>query len=217
MDAIDLLLQRDEMQSAKSILKTLKDRYEIGRHLIDPWRVVLVGPPNVGKSSLLNRLLGYTRAIVHDQAGTTRDILAEQTSIDGWPIELIDGAGIRTASDAIEATGIAMTAERVATADLALILVDPTVGWTTTHDEILNLCTKKVLVVLTKSDLLGSASYQFKFSDDRLEYVATSSLTGAGADELLNAIVHRLVPTALDRGAAVPFRKRHMEWIDSIV
>ena len=209
-----LLMERDIFQATKRLTQ-LNDRSQLGSHLVEPWRVVLAGPPNSGKSSLLNMLLGYTRAIVHEQAGTTRDSLAERSSFDGWPIELVDGAGIRTATDAIEALGIEQTLERIASADCTLLLVDRTTLWTDTHHQILNHCSGKVVLVLTKSDLIGvEPSNICKSITTRVE---TSSVTGSGLKELMNAVVSFLVPQTLCEGDPVPFRQRHRDLLAAVM
>ena len=212
-----LLIEREIFQATKRLTQ-LSARSQLGSHLIEPWRVVLAGPPNSGKSSLLNMLLGYTRAIVHEQAGTTRDLLAERSSFDGWPIELIDGAGIRTATDAIEATGIEQTLERIASADCTLLLVDRTKSWTETHHQILNHCSGKVVLVVTKSDLIGVDIIE---SNDRTgnipksitTRIETSSVTGAGIKELMKAVVSFLAPQTLCECDPVPFRQRHRDML----
>ncbi len=212
-DAIQSLLIEGNLAEAKLRLGQLNDRSMLGRHLIEPWRVVLAGPPNVGKSSLLNLLLGYTRAIVHEQAGTTRDLLTERTSFEGWPIELVDSAGIRTATDSIEAKGIEQSLERIATADCTLLLVDPVEGWTETHDEILAQCSERVILVMTKSDMAHQNDVDLKDSDRLHRRVKTSSVTEEGLAELMRVVVSVLVPQALSPGDPVPFRQRHREKI----
>ncbi len=216
--AIQAMMNERNMAEAKERLRQLNDRSHVGSHLIEPWRVVLAGPPNVGKSSLLNLLLGYTRAIVHEQAGTTRDLLTERTSFDGWPIELVDSAGIRAAEDSIEAVGVQQSLGRIATADCTLLLVDDVSGWTETHDEILSRCSERVILVKTKSDLLPQNKSNVGLVDAktsvRLSHcVKTSSITGDGLEELMRVVVSVLVPLCLSPGDPVPFRKSHREKI----
>ena len=215
---IQSLRTSGDIEEATRRLERLDSRSQTGSHLIDPWRVVLAGPPNTGKSSLLNLLLGYSRAIVHDQAGTTRDLLAERSSFDGWPIELVDGAGIRTASDAIELAGIERSLHRITTADCTLLTIDASIGWTETHSRILDHCTGKVVFVVTKCDLSPEAQPELRHLPKSIaisnqERVYTSSVTGAGLNELMIAVVSVLIPAPIKAGEAVPFRQHHREFI----
>ena len=100
-----------------SLLPRLAALAPVGRHLVDPWRVVLAGPPNVGKSSLINALAGFERSVVAAVAGTTRDVVTVRVAFDGWPVELSDTAGLRDAGEELEAEGIARTKARVESAD----------------------------------------------------------------------------------------------------
>jgi len=219
LDTIKSMMIAGNTAEAIRRLTQLNARAELGRHLIEPWQVVLAGPPNSGKSSLLNMLLGYSRAIVHEQAGTTRDLLEERSSFDGWPIELVDGAGIRTATDAIESTGIEQTLQRIATADCTLLLVDRVTGWTQTHDQILNHCSGSVVLVNTKSDLtrVGDHERLNSIPDSITMRVDTSSVTGDGVKELMNSVVSILVPQPLLPGHPVPFRQRHRDMIKDLI
>ncbi len=222
LDTIKSMLIASNTTEAIRRLTQLNARAEPGRHLIEPWRVVLAGPPNSGKSSLLNMLLGYSRAIVHEQAGTTRDLLEERSSFDGWPIELVDGAGIRMATDAIETIGIEQTLQRIATADCTLLLVDQTTGWTQTHDQILAHSSGRVVLVNTKSDLNtvdanATDSLNSSIPDSITMRVDTSSVTGAGLKELMNTVVSILVPQPLLPGDPVPFRQRHRDRIRDLI
>ena len=115
---------RERLREASDQLVLLRRAAERGRRLRDGLHVVLVGPPNAGKSSLLNALAGSERAIVTDIAGTTRDLLQETLRIDGVELTLVDTAGLRDAGDAIEAEGIRRARAELARADLALALVD---------------------------------------------------------------------------------------------
>ncbi len=219
LDRIKTMVIAGNTAEAEKRLTQLNDRSELGRHLIEPWRVVLAGPPNSGKSSLLNMLLGYSRAIVHEQAGTTRDLLEERSSFEGWPIELVDGAGIRMATDAIETIGIEQTLQRIATSDCALLLVDRTTGWTHAHDQILDQCSGRVVLVNTKSDLKRvGADVQLRHIPESItRRVDTSSVTGFGLKELMNTVVSILVPQTLLPGDPVPFRQRHRDIIKDLI
>ena len=97
---------------------------DLGLHLISPWEVVVCGRPNVGKSSLINAIVGYARSIVFDEPGTTRDVVTTETVLDGWPIHLSDTAGLRENADRLESAGIELARERLQFAECRLILVD---------------------------------------------------------------------------------------------
>ena len=102
----------------------MRGRVEFGRHLTEPWLVVLAGPPNAGKSSLLNALAGYGRALVSPTAGTTRDALGVTIAVDGWPVRLTDTAGLRETADPLEAAGVARAREVLAEADAVIDVAD---------------------------------------------------------------------------------------------
>ncbi|MEO6227108.1 MAG: tRNA uridine-5-carboxymethylaminomethyl(34) synthesis GTPase MnmE [Thermomonas sp.] len=124
LDTLGGTALREQLAAVRSDLTRLQGEAERGQKLRDGLHVVLVGPPNVGKSSLLNALAGSDRAIVTDIAGTTRDLLRETIRLDGVELTLVDTAGLREAGDAIEAEGIRRAKDELGRADLALIVVD---------------------------------------------------------------------------------------------
>ena len=91
--------------------------------------MVIAGPPNVGKSSLINALLGFQRAIVFDLPGTTRDVVTAVTALDGWPVELSDTAGLRSSDDPLELAGIEQAHRQAAAADCLLLVFDASQPW----------------------------------------------------------------------------------------
>jgi tRNA modification GTPase len=186
---------------------------DVGAHLIHPWRVVLCGPPNVGKSSLLNRLLGYDRAVVHDRAGTTRDLLAESTSIEGWPVILIDSAGIRRSTHEIEGQGIERAHRAIASADRLLLLVDPLQGWTMEHESIWRVASHRCLLIQTKADIPSLSMQRHPLPSEPLK---VSAVSGEGVEGLMRAIAESLVAQLPPPGAAVPFRTEHIERLISM-
>jgi tRNA modification GTPase len=169
----------------------------LGTRLVEPWRIVLAGPPNVGKSSLVNRLVGYERSIAFDQPGTTRDVLVVRSVLAGLPVEFSDTAGLRESSDELEAEGIARTRQAVASADLVLLLADASGPWLPEYDELLRSAPAAILVH-HKRDLAPVVL------DDRPAGLAVSSLTGAGVDDLLREIERRILPTTPETGEFVP-------------
>ncbi len=125
-----------------------------GRILKEGIKTVIVGKPNVGKSSFLNALLGEERAIVTDIAGTTRDVLTESITFDGITLNIFDTAGIRETKDIVEKIGVEKSKEYLAEADLVLFLVDATSEFTKEDEEILSLIkNKKSIVLLNKIDM----------------------------------------------------------------
>jgi tRNA modification GTPase len=105
-------------------LARLNELVPLGRHLVEPWRIVIAGAPNVGKSSLLNALAGYTRSIIAPSPGTTRDLVSVRLAIDGWPVEVTDTAGIRAAPGELEQQGIERALAAARDADLRFWVLD---------------------------------------------------------------------------------------------
>lgn len=150
--------------------------------------VVLVGEPNVGKSSLLNRLAGDDIAIVTDVPGTTRDTLREQIDIDGLPVHIIDTAGLRESGDKVERIGIERTWAAIAKADLVLLLVDATHAGEGGNSAIIQQLPSALprLQVLNKIDLAGrAAGLEWQHGETR---IWLSAKTGEGIDGLKQAI-----------------------------
>jgi tRNA modification GTPase len=182
---------------------------DFGLHLTPPWRVVLAGRPNVGKSSLINAILGYTRCVVVDQPGTTRDVVTAQTAVDGWPIELSDTAGLRASADPLESAGIARARQALETADLVVVLFDISQP-ASAADRAILAEHRPAIVVAHKCDL---PVYD---GDDRWQPVETaawlcvSSQTGAGVEALVAAISGQLVPRVPPPDSLIPLTERHV-------
>lgn len=168
--------------------------FQAGKLLREGLRVALIGRPNVGKSSLFNALLGHERAIVTDIAGTTRDQLHEKLVINNIPISLIDTAGLRETSDAVEIIGVERSRRTMADADLIIVLLDGSQKLTEEDREILRQATDfPLLIVVNKSDLKISDENIFKeiqsASSDALKILRVSAKTGSNLDALQTAIV----------------------------
>lgn len=180
---------REVLARCEALLATAKAGAMVRRGA----RLAIVGRPNAGKSSLLNALLGYPRAIVSDIPGTTRDYLEAPLDIDGVPVTAIDTAGIRSTGDAIEATGVAAAKEIARNADLTLVLLDGSAPLSDDDQLLLReLSPMRRLVVINKCDLapawppevLGVAT------------LSVSALTGKGLDELKQAVRQELIGDA---------------------
>lgn len=196
-----------------------------GLHLSRPWRVVLAGRPNVGKSSIINALIGYSRSIVFDQPGTTRDVVTAETALDGWPIQFADTAGIRTtltpgpsprrreanggsdpeAHDDLESAGIELTRKILREADCRVLLLDTSRPPHEDDRQLLADC-PDALLVAHKCDLPNVWGDQLP-----PEALPVSSLTGHGVDELARSVVNRLVPEVPPAGTPIPVTPRQVE------
>jgi tRNA modification GTPase len=167
-----------------------------GRMLTQGVRVALAGRPNVGKSSLMNALLGEARSIVSAQAGTTRDYIEERLSIQGFPILLNDTAGLRDSADAVEQEGVKRSRERVLGADVLLLVLDPTRELLPEDLDALDLTKGDTLFVITKNDLdpqwdvtallslLRKRGTKMELQELRSSVASVSSKTRAGLDAL---------------------------------
>ena len=197
--------QNDVHFESLSKLDALLAWADFGRHLTRPWSVVLTGRPNVGKSSLINRLLGYERAIVFDQPGTTRDVVTGETAFDGWPVLLADTAGLRDATEELEAAGIALSRARLAASDLKIVLIDLSEP-PTDDDQRLLAEWPDGIVVAHKCDRPNRW-----LSHQPTGAIRVSSRTGEGIDELQRRLVEQLVPRVPPPGTAIPISVRQVE------
>jgi tRNA modification GTPase len=175
--------------------------------LTEPFRVVLAGQPNVGKSSLINAILGYQRAIVTAQAGTTRDVVTATTAIEGWPVVLSDTAGLRDQADELEMAGMTLAVSELADADVAVLVFDGSAAWTAADDE---LCAAwpDAVIVHNKCDLPAA-------DGNRSAGLQTSATCGIGLAELQTEIAARLVSEVPAPRAGVPFSDAQIEQLQT--
>ncbi len=183
-----------------SELSTLIDKYDQHHFYREGVSMIIVGAPNVGKSSLMNRLLQKDRAIVTDIPGTTRDLIADTFLVDGVPITITDTAGIQTTSDPIEQMGILRARQHVATADLVLFVIDATTSVSATEIQFLEqLHNKKILLVVNKMDLIPSGILpDVSFLPSNTPQTAISALTGYGMVDLKRTMMHALLQSHPD-------------------
>lgn len=188
------------LTAVRQALEALVAEARQGELLRDGLRVAIVGRPNVGKSSLLNRLSRRERAIVTDTPGTTRDLLESELVLEGVPLTLLDTAGIRPTSDAVERLGIARSHAALAAADAVLLLFDLTTGWSDDDQELRDLVPDGAVLLLVgnKADAAGLATGAVAPTGPGFPLeVAISARTGEGCDVLVETLLQRCGATEL--------------------
>lgn len=203
---------RQRLSAVKEKLHALRAGAKQGKILRDGIQLVLAGAPNVGKSSLLNRLAGEEVAIVTAIAGTTRDRVKESITIEGVPMHIIDTAGLRETTDVVEAMGIERSWDAIRLADLVIFLTDPQSisEQDALKTQILKGLPPKcaVLEVINKADLLPESSKLLPEGP-----ILISAKTGSGIDELKQKILE-LVGWAGPQEGAILARRRHLDCIE---
>lgn len=211
-EEIDFLSDGHVTSSLENILQEMDKIFasaQQGVLLRDGMRVVLIGQPNTGKSSLLNALAGRDSAIVTHIAGTTRDVLREEINIDGMPLHVIDTAGLRESDDVVEQEGIKRTWIEIEQADRALLLVDDKTGITLEDEEIRQkLPTKlEVTIVRNKIDLTDT---QASINENKHSEIALSAKSGEGIELLRDHLKKIMGYTGLTEGVFLA-RRRHLD------
>ena len=178
------------LETIEAPVRRLISSFEYGKLVHDGFTLAIVGKPNVGKSSLFNRLLEQDRAIVTEIAGTTRDLVSESSSIDGLPVKFLDTAGIRQGQDLIESLGIERSYQAITDADLTLVVLDLSTAMDD-HDRAVLDRTKErggsTLLVGNKADLPSVL-------ESEAELLPVSATTGQGIPELRRRIVEVIAP-----------------------
>ena len=186
----------DRIAAVRAPLEELNSSFAYGKIVHEGLTLAIVGRPNVGKSSLFNRLVERERAIVTATPGTTRDLVSETVAIGGIPVQLVDTAGIRQALDETESIGIRKSMEALADADLVLVVLDASHAHAPEDDELLNQAAARPLIVVhNKTDLMTSGletSGQRPVSSGQTPAIRTSALTGDGIPELRSEILRHI-------------------------
>lgn len=187
----DEILRR--LEPIRNAVRELLHSFGAGKLVHQGFTLAIAGRPNVGKSSLFNRLLEQDRAIVTEIPGTTRDLVSEATSLEGIPVKLVDTAGIRQSKDLVETLGIERSYQAIADADLTLLVFDLSAD-VTDQDTLLfeKLQDRRPILVGNKCDLVR------RFCDIK-DLLPVSAITGEGVERLQEAILRRLAPDGLVR------------------
>jgi len=201
-----------ELDQVKSALRELSASFTYGKIVHEGLTLAIVGRPNVGKSSLFNRLVERERAIVTALPGTTRDLVTETVALGGIPVRLVDTAGIREALDEAEHIGIRKSMEALADADLVLVVVDASDEPSTVDRELLqDAAGRAAIVVLNKTDL-GECGADLA---GKLPVVRTSAVTGNGITELRAEILRAVKGNAAEDGGAMLTNLRQQGQVNS--
>jgi tRNA modification GTPase len=188
----------ERIANVREPLERLAASFAYGKIVHEGLTLAIVGRPNVGKSSLFNRLVERERAIVTATPGTTRDLVTETVALGGIPVKLVDTAGIRQGRDEAESIGIRKSLEVLAEADLVLLVVDASQPITADDEELLrNAKTRPAIAVANKADLArneGDRDSADQSAEWRKEYpiIRTSALTGEGIPELRSEILRHI-------------------------
>jgi tRNA modification GTPase len=191
-----------------------------GERLRDGLVVAITGPPNAGKSTLLNRLARREAAIVSPYAGTTRDVIEVHLDLDGYPLTLLDTAGIRDSDEPVEQEGVRRARERAIAADLVLWVIDPSAGGSVIDAPPKNLATTAIGLVRNKIDQIDDRSCVSAANSDNNEYefiLSISALTGVGMEALTAALSAYAKTYFASTESAVITRARHRRALEETV
>lgn len=200
----------NNLKSVISVINNLLDTASEGKILRDGLNMVIIGKPNVGKSSLLNSLLMEKRAIVTDIPGTTRDVIEEYINLDGIPVKIIDTAGIRETEDLVEKLGVQRSKEKINQADLIVLMLDLSRPLEEEDKEIIDFIKdKKYIVILNKVDL--ERKLQLEESMNFHNFIEISAVQGTGIDALKQKIKDMFFKGEVDAESVMVTNSRHKE------
>ncbi len=209
----------NKLTKAVTDLCKLSDSYEEGKIIKEGINIAIVGKPNVGKSSLLNRLLKEERAIVTEIAGTTRDTIEESIVYKGVVLNFIDTAGIHETTDIVENIGVSKSKKAIDDADLVLLLIDNSNQITNDDMELLtSLKDKEKFVLVNKSDISSTVNELLYKYAKKEELMLISAKENKGINELLDKIIDKYVKSEIDiSNSIIITNKRHKEAIDRTI
>jgi len=201
-----------DLDIIKKEIKEFIETAEEGKILREGLSTVIVGKPNVGKSSLLNALTKENRAIVTDIPGTTRDVIEEYINISGIPIKIIDTAGIRETDDVVEKIGVERSRAKINDADLIILILDSSNELTEEDKEIINhISNKKYMILLNKSDLNSKITQKDLENINCTNIYSISAKTGEGIDEVRTAIKDMIFKGEISTNNVIITNTRHKE------
>lgn len=206
----------DTLNSVEEKLLKLKNSFENGKILKEGIKTAIIGKPNVGKSSLLNLILGENRAIVSDIEGTTRDTIEEYINIKGIPLKIVDTAGIRETNDEVEKIGVERSINNISDAELIIALFDDSRTFDDQDQKILDLIEgKKTIILINKIDLgknlIKENEKLKKFKNNIIEF---STINETGLDKLYNKIEELFKLNELDcENTEIITNNRHKQQI----
>ena len=205
------------LNNVEEELTKLEKSFDNGKIIKEGIKTVIIGKPNAGKSSLLNRILKEERAIVTEYEGTTRDTIEEFVTINGIPLKIIDTAGIRNATDEVEKIGINKSREMANEADLVIAIIDSSKELSKEDEEILNFIkNKKSIIILNKIDLKQVITKEDKrLNDATSNIIEISALNNIGIESLYDKItkLFELNEINLDNNCVIT-NIRHKNLID---
>jgi len=206
---------KEKIDILMSKLISIRNTADTGMTIKNGCRLVILGKPNVGKSSLMNGLLNYDRAIVTDIKGTTRDVLEETYTYNGVKFILVDTAGVRESDDTVEKIGVEKSKEMIKTADLVLLLVDGSNKLDSDDKEIFELVKgKKVLVVINKTDL----ERRLEITEIPFENVSLiSAMKKEGIKELKQKIYDLVIDENIMSSNVIITNSRHINALDRAI
>ena len=194
---------KNSIVTVKNGLTSLLSKFDAGKAITDGVETAIIGKPNVGKSALMNMLSGFSRSIVTDIAGTTRDIVEETVRVGNVVLRLADTAGIRESDDLVESIGVDMAKTRIERATLILAVFDGSASLDQSDREILDLCKDRdVIGIVNKSDLPSKADIDYlKATLSKVVFI--SAKEGEGEEELTKAIEEALGTDKIDTSQAM--------------
>jgi len=204
---------KGKLEAIRDDLERLLGTYDSSRVIKEGIDTVIVGKPNVGKSTLMNYLSGYEKSIVTDIPGTTRDVVEESVRLGDIVLKVSDTAGIRNTNDPVELIGVKKAKDKLKTADLVLVIFDLSRELSIEDEELVeNIAKSNTIAIFNKSDLERKFDYE-KIKSKFTEFVFMSAIDGKGVDDLKNAISKVVKLKKIDLDDGFLFNRRQFECV----